>query len=279
MKLSYILIIVPLFCACNNKFTPNDTPVAKVYDKYLLRSEITSLIPAGTSNDDSIMMAKNYVKNWVTKALLLHKANQNLSDKEKDIRQQVEDYSTSILIYKYKEKLVSQKLESAITEAEIDQYYNENKFNFLLNTPIVRALLIIIPKSAPNIDNVRKWFHSPKAKDQAALEEYCISSAKKYDNFNDQWVELRHLLNILPITASAWENKFKDKEYIETEDNENYYFLKINETKQEHEIAPLDYVKKEIGILLLNKRKIVFEENLEKQINEEGLRKDHVKIY
>ena len=38
-------------------------------------------------------------------------------------------------------------------------------------------------------------------------------------------------------------------------------------------------VKKEIEILLLNKRKISFEENLEKDINTEGLRKDYVKIY
>ena len=48
---------------------------------------------------------------------------------------------------------------------------------------------------------------------------------------------------------------------------------------QAHETAPLGYVKKEIEILLLNKRKISFEENLEKDINTEGLRKDYVKIY
>jgi len=38
-------------------------------------------------------------------------------------------------------------------------------------------------------------------------------------------------------------------------------------------------VQKEIEILLLNKRKISFEENLEKDINAEGIRKDYVKIY
>lgn len=279
MKLQHILFFIPFLWACNEKFTANDLPVAKVFDKYLLKSEVTNFIPTGTSTNDSLIMAQSYVRNWITKELLLHKAIQNLSDEEKNIRKQVEDYSSSILIHKYKEKLVAQKLDRGISDAEIAQYYDNNKFNFILNTPVVRALFIVLPKSAINIDNVRKWFRSKDAKDQAALEEYCITSAKKYDNFNDQWIPLRDILNLLPITGSDWEAKYKNKELIETENDENYYFLKIYETRQEHETAPLGYVKKEIEILLLNKRKIAFEENLEKDINAEGTRKDYVKIY
>jgi len=279
MKLQHILFFIPFLWACNEKFTANDLPVAKVFDKYLLKSEVTNFIPTGTSTNDSLIMAQSYVRNWITRELLLHKATQNLNDEEKNIRKQVEDYSSSILIHKYKEKLISQKLSREVSEREIAQYYDANKFNFILNTPVVRALFVVIPKSVPNIDNPRKWFRSKEAKDQEALEEYCITSARKYDNFNDQWIELRNLLNLLPITSAEWESKYKNKEYIEIEDDENYYFLKINEIRQEHETAPLGYVKKEIEILLLNKRKISFEENLEKDINTEGLRKDYVKIY
>ncbi|MCQ4874124.1 peptidyl-prolyl cis-trans isomerase [Butyricimonas paravirosa] len=279
MKLQHILFFIPFLWACNEKFTTNDLPVAKVFDKYLLKSEVTNFIPTGTSTNDSLIMAQSYVRNWITRELLLHKATQNLNDEEKNIRKQVEDYSSSILIHKYKEKLISQKLSREVSEREIAQYYDANKFNFILNTPVVRALFVVIPKSVPNIDNPRKWFRSKEAKDQEALEEYCITSARKYDNFNDQWIELRNLLNLLPITSAEWESKYKNKEYIEIEDDENYYFLKINEIRQEHETAPLGYVQKEIEILLLNKRKISFEENLEKDINAEGIRKDYVKIY
>ena len=279
MKLQHILFFIPFLWACNEKFTANDLPVAKVFDKYLLKSEVTNFIPTGTSTNDSLIMAQSYVRNWITRELLLHKATQNLNDEEKNIRKQVEDYSSSILIHKYKEKLISQKLSREVSEREIAQYYDANKFNFILNTPVVRALFVVIPKSVPNIDNPRKWFRSKEAKDQEALEEYCITSARKYDNFNDQWIELRNLLNLLPITSAEWESKYKNKEYIEIEDDENYYYMKINEIRQEHETAPLGYVQKEIEILLLNKRKISFEENLEKDINAEGIRKDYVKIY
>lgn len=268
-----------LLSGCDNKIDPNDVPVAKVLDKYLLLSEVNEIIPPGTSKTDSTLIAQKYVRKWITKELLLNKALQNLSDKEKDIRKQVEEYSSSILIYKYKEKLISQKLEAQIRQAEIDEYYEKNKYNFVLRTPVVRAQLIIIPKSASNINNVRKWIRSNEANDQAALEEYCITNAKKYDNFNDKWIELRYLLNILPITQEDWEKKYKNKEYLEIEDDENYFFLRIKEILNEHDTAPADYVKQEIEIILRNKKKMNFEDNLEKQINEEGIEKNYVKIY
>ena len=251
MKLQYILLITLFLGACKENFPEEEKPVAKAFDKYLFLSEVNSIIPAGAPSADSTIMAQSYVRNWITKELLLHKATQNLSDEEKNIRKQVEDYSSSILIHKYKEKLISQKLSREVSEREISQYYDANKFNFVLNTPVVRALFVVIPKSAPNIENARKWFRSKEAKDQEALEEYCITSAKKFDNFNDQWIELRNLLNLLPITSAEWESKYKNKESIEIEDDENYYFLKINELRQAHETAPLGYVKKEIEILLV----------------------------
>ena len=179
MKSIIILVLFTLLLSgCGNKIDPNDVPVAKVLDKYLLLSEVNEIIPPGTSKTDSTLIAQKYVRKWITKELLLNKALQNLSDKEKDIRKQVEEYSSSILIYKYKEKLISQKLEAQIRQAEIDEYYEKNKYNFVLRTPVVRAQLIIIPKSASNINNVRKWIRSNEANDQAALEEYCITNAK-----------------------------------------------------------------------------------------------------
>ena len=137
MKLQHILIFIPFLWACNDKFAKNEQPVAKVFDKYLLKSEVSGFIPQGTPSKDSLIMAQSYVRNWITKELLLHKATQNLSDEEKNIRKQVEDYSSSILIHKYKEKLISQKLSREISEREISQYYDANKFNFVLNTPVV----------------------------------------------------------------------------------------------------------------------------------------------
>lgn len=75
------------------------------------------------------------------------------------------------------------------------------------------------------------------------------------------------------------EKEILSLKYIEKEDEENLYFLKIQEICKEQEIAPVDYVRDEIILILKNKKKLEFENELDKRINEEALRKNYVKIY
>ena len=256
-----------------------ETPVVKVFESPLYRSEISDFIPKGTPTEDSILMAANYVRNWVTQKLLLHKAIENLSGEEANIQKQVEDYRTSLLIHQYKQKLIAQRLMDDINDTEIEKYYKEHENNFMLATPIVKGIFLILPKNAPNLKEVRKWYKSDKAADQESLEDYCLTNARKYDKFQNKWVEAKYLLNLIPGEFEVLEKDILNKTDIEKEDEENYYFLKIREMRREQTVAPLDYVREEIILILKNKKKLQFENDLEKQINEEGVRKDYVKIY
>lgn len=254
-------------------------PVAKVFEEILYRIDISEFIPPGTSYEDSVLMAQKYIRSWVTQQLLLHKAIDNLSGEEKDLERQVKDYRTSLLIHQYKQKLIAQRLVDDIDEAEIEQYYNEHENNFVLPTPIVQALFIILPKNAPHIDEVRKLYKSEQASDQESVEEYCLTNAKKYDKFQNKWLEAKFLLNLMPGDFNALLKEIQTKRHIEKEDRKNYYFLKIKNMRKEQTIAPLAYVRDEIVLILKNKKKLEFESELEKQINEEAVRKNYVKIY
>ena len=87
------------------------------------------------------------------------------------------------------------------------------------------------------------------------------------------------MLNLIPGEFNSLEHDILNKTDIEKEDEENYYFLKIKEMKKDQTIAPLEYVREEIILILKNKKKLQFESELEKQINQEGIRKNYVKIY
>lgn len=272
------VILFTLF-SCTSETQQTDKPVAQVFEKSLLSSEITAFIPSNLSKDDSLLMAQSYTRNWITKELLLHKAIENLSGEEQNIQKQVEDYRTSLLIHHYKQKLIAQRLQSEIPEEDTEKYYTEHKDNFILPTPIVKAIFFIVPKSASNLADVRKWFKSDKTKDDENLEEYCLTNAKKYDNFNQQWIELKYILNLVPGDVATLEKEIQSMKHIEKEDDENYYFLKIKEIRREQTLAPLEYVKEEIALILKNKKKLLFESELDQQINEEAVRKNYVKIF
>lgn len=256
-----------------------EQPVAQVFENNLYKSEIADFIPHGTSPEDSVIMAQNYIRNWVTQKLLLHKATENLSGEEKNIQKQVDAYRTTLLIHHYKQKLIAQRLMEDIKDKEIEDYYNKNENNFILATPIVKAVFFILPKTASNLSQVRKWNKSDKAEDQESLEDYCLSNARKYDNFKNNWIEAKYLLNLIPGDFTTLEKEILTRKNIEKEDEENYYFLKIKDMRREQTLAPLDYVRDEITLILKNKKKLSFENELEKQINQEGIRKNYVKIY
>lgn len=280
MRYIVVIFLLSLLFSCGfrNK-NDNDIPIAKVFDNNLMLSEIRSFIPQNTSREDSILIARNYIKNWISKQLLVHKALDNLTPEEKDIENQVADYRTSLLIHRYKQKLIAQKLEADIAEEEIRRYYETNRYNFILSTPIVKAIFFVLPLSASNLENVRNWVRSDEAHEIENLEEYCIANAKKFDNFNNSWIELKFILNLVPGDTNLQEKAIRKSKYIECEDEENLYFLKITELFQEQNLAPLDYVRSEIIMILKNKKKIDFENELEKNINEEATRKKQVKIY
>ncbi len=136
MRFTLLFMLVLIICSCEPQRT-QEPPVAQVFESTLSRSEIIDFIPNGTSSEDSLLMAQNYIRNWVTQKLLLHKAIENLSNEEMNIQKQVEDYRTSLLIYQYKQKLIAQRLMDEISEEDIETYYNKNEKNFILPTPII----------------------------------------------------------------------------------------------------------------------------------------------
>lgn len=278
MRFITIFAIPFLLFSCKQQQSA-ETPIAKVFESSLFRAEISDFIPQGTNPEDSILMAQNYIRNWITQKLLLHKAIENLSGEEPRIQKQVEDYRTSLLIHQYKQKLIAQRLMGDISDSEVEKYYNEHENNFILATPIVKAVFFILPKNAPNLKEVRKWYKSDKIADEESLEDYCLTNARKYDKFQNKWIEAKYLLNMIPGEFKVLENDILSKKEIEKEDEENYYFLKIKEMKREQTVAPIDYVHDEIVLILKNKKKLQFESDLEKQINQEGIRKNYVKIY
>ena len=186
MKFTIIIAVFILSVSCQRHLS-QQIPAARVFETFLYQSEISDFIPKGTTQEDSTLMAQNYIRNWVTQKLLLHKAIENLSIEETSYTQkQVEDYRTSLLIHQYKQKLIAQRLIDDISDEEIKKYYTKHENNFVLATPIVKAVFFILPKNAPNLKEVKKWFKSDKAPDQENLEDYCLTHARKYDKFQNK---------------------------------------------------------------------------------------------
>jgi hypothetical protein len=280
MKFKVFIFVLLVLVGCKSKDTEVEKiPLAKVNDKFLYDVDIKELFTSNLSQEDSVTIAKNFIDEWVKKQLLLTKAELNLTEENNDIEKQIEDYRSSLLIFKYKQELINQKLDTVVTDEEIEAYYNDYSANFVLNHNIVKVLFLMISKEAPEIDKVKRWYKSNDEENLSRLEDYCYQYATKFDNFNNDWIPFNSLLIELPINIDDQERYLRYNKYLETEDSLYYYFVKINEHSLKSTIQPLEYAKHKIKSIILNKRKFTFIEELENKVYNDALNHNEFIIY
>ena len=274
-----LLFILLGFISCNSKNTIDNPAVAKINDSYLYLNKIRKLVPNNSSKKDSIRIAQNYIHQWISKQLLVTRAELNLTEEDQNVEEMVEDYRSSLIIHKYQQHLIEQKLDTIVSHTEIDKYYRDYPGNFLLNRNIVKAVYIKIPKPLPQAKKIRQIYKLKKDSDWDKLEDYCFQNATKFDNFSEQWIYSQNLLNQTPIKISNEEKFLQRNRYFETEDSTFHYLINIQDYKLKKELAPLSFVSSDIRKIIINKRKIQFIKSMEENIFKDAESKNKFKIY
>ena len=273
-----ILLAFLLTTGCA-RFTETSEPVVKVGDKVLTMSELSTNIPDYLDATDSVLWADDYIKKWVQSELILQKAEQNLKAEMKDVTKELEEYRNSLIVYRYKNEVMNQKMDTTVKESVILKYFNDHRESFILNKNIVKAIYIKIPLEVSSPENLKDLCSSVYKESQEKLNEYCVTYAKAYDRFNDQWVSADLVLKNTPVEISDQAKYLEKNAYIEKKDKEYYYLVYIRDYRLEGEVAPVDYVQSDIRNLILSKQKLEFFRQLEKDIYKEGTDNNKVKLY
>jgi hypothetical protein len=256
-----------------------EEPIARVFDTFLYPSDLAEAIPDGSSAADSTIIARSYIDTWIRNQLMLHRAEEALSDDQKNVQKKIEEYRSSLLIYTYRQKLLQQKMDTLVTDEDITAYYEENIDNFILNDVIVKGTFVKVPLSAPNIANVRSWTRSGSLDDLDKLEKYSINYAEKFDLFNNSWLYFNTVMDQVPLQIQQPGRFLRYNRNIETSDAMFHYFVHISEYKNAGDITPLELIRNDIKSILLTKRKIEFYTSLENQVYNEGANRNQFEIY
>lgn len=273
-----ILGLIPLFVSCKYlDFSSDDAIVAEVGDKILYESEVKNLIPQGTTPEDSINMLEQYVNSWALKHLLLNKAESELSKSEKDVEQELEDYRSSLLVYKYEKIYLEERLDTVITDDECMDYYKNYSSNFTLNNSVVKARVVKISDRSPNLEAIRKMYKTTSLEEIDEFEKLCYNSADRYNNFNNNWVDISAIAKEIPYDVQMCEREAWSKSYIETKDSLYYYFVYFLDKIAPDSTAPFEFYQTKIKEIILSKRKQELVANLEKNLIQEALEKNLLK--
>jgi hypothetical protein len=273
-----VFLAAIIFFSCQNNDSVDDKMVARVGIKRLWLSEISSVVPNEASQEDSTIMAEDYIKKWIKRELMIQKAEENLSAEQKNVTRELEDYRNSLIIYRYKNELLAQKMDTSVTEEQIFNYYINNSDNFKLNNNIVKAIFIKIPDEFSNPEQLKSMCRDTDEQGIIELREYCHQYAKGFDNFNGKWVDFELVAKNIPQPIEKEEQFLRQNAMLELNDSNYYYLVAIQDYKLRNDQAPLEYVSGEIKNLILNHRKIEFLKQLENNVYSEGLRKNDFEI-
>jgi len=253
--------------------------VARVNNAYLYKDELAGIAAYGSTKEDSAARVEAYVDSWIRKELLIQEAARKININEAEVERKILDYRYSLIAYEYQSYYIKQHLDTVFDESEIKQYYQNNIDNFILKQNIVRATFIKVPKNAPKMNQLKDWMYSQDEEDRKNLKSYCLSFSVAYHISDSTWMIFDDLVRNSPLMEMPNKVQFlKSNPYYETEDENYFYFLKVDEYRISDNVSPLEFVADEIRNIILNKRKVELAKKLEDEVYENALEEKDFEI-
>lgn len=249
------LILIALASCSGGKPNGGDGDLlAEVYDKQLTLEQVLPLIPEGLNPEDSTEFVKQFVDGWIRDMVIVHQAEENLPEETRNVEARLENYKRSLLVYEYEKEFARQKLDTLVSEEEIEKHYKENQDEFKLADYIVKVLYVKLDKTVKGREKVAKWFKSGNEKDIADLEKFCAENAVSFYNDQESWIYFSDLLKEVPIKVEDKTSFLKSTKNISFEDDEFVYFLTIYDYSLKDEVSPISFERDNIKARILNAR-------------------------
>ena len=253
--------------------------VAKVGSHRLYASELASYIPDSASPEDSTRLALQYINTWASDQLFTDVAERELSKSEKNVDSELEDYRHSLLKYRYEQKYVNQRLDTAVTKAQIEKYYDDHAENFKLSLPIAKAVYMNISADSPNLEIIKKKMRSDKPEARIEADSIAFSSAFRYTDFGDRWVDLVKLSREVGTDYGTLLSQVRDG-YAELPDgNGNLNIVYFFSLMRAGQTGPVEYFEEQIRDIILSTRKQALLSRLARDLIENARNQENFVIY
>ena len=279
--IAIISVVLPALSSCRaiSSFLGSDDVVAVVGSDKLLREDIEALIPKGLSPEDSLRLASQYINSWASERVYLKIAEEQLSKSEKDVTKELEEYRRSLLKYRYEQLYVNERLDTAVSAAVIEAYYESHKDKFVLERPVVKARFVNISADSPSLKPIRKLMSSGEANDLIEADSIAFSSAVKFTTWADNWIDVNVLAREYSMDHAAMLAKM-NKRWIEDVDTTGYVRLTyVSDIMQKGQIAPVEYCQENIKNIIISSRRQSLLLNLERDLLNDARENGDFKIY
>ncbi len=239
-------------CAADEE--TDDPVIARAFDQYLRWSDLRQVVPMEAAPEDSAAMAQAYVESWLHQQVELHQAEVNLAASQKEFEAELQDYRNSLLLTAYEQALVEQRLDTIITAAEVQAYYEANTADFDLQDDILRARWFRVDSLEKRaLKRMEDRFLSGKPEQMRDVEIQLAEMGVTISDRSKAWTALTELRNVVPLETVPTVGPEGRRFAVHKESAA--WFVDILELRPRSGPSPVELVRQDIRTILLNKRK------------------------
>jgi hypothetical protein len=271
--------MLPLLPSCSDRAETDDPPVARAFGETLRWSDLRRVVPLDADPRDSADLANTFINNWLRERVVLQQAESNLSESEKNFSELLKSYRNSLIIYAYEQALVEQKLDTVISEQEIQLYHDQNSRNHILRENIVQARWFKVREDDRRLlRKLEDQFRSNDPERFGELEVWLAQRGIGITETGPGWMGLDLLLTQLPLLpehhAALMDRPGK---HVFREDDASW-FVEIMDLRTKDSVAPLELVREDIRAVIINQRKVRLLERMREDLYSEALERNDIEV-
>jgi hypothetical protein len=275
-SIAILMIVLPALSSCKaiTSFFSGDEIVAVAGSEKLYRSDLDRILPKGMPVEDSTRLAMQYITTWASDIVYVTIAEEQLSKSEKDVTKELEDYRKSLLKYRYEQLYVNERLDTAVTDDQVREYFEAHSDKYVLQRPVVKARFLAIFSDSPAKEQIRKRMSSDDVNVLVEADSLAFSAAHKYTGWNDGWVDVAVLSREFGLDYTEVLAK-KKGDWVEIEGEDGISRIAyISDMVKEGELAPIEYAAQSIRDMIISARKqkliMTLEQDLLKDARDNG---------
>jgi hypothetical protein len=233
----------------------NESVLAKVDTVELTENDAQILMTHLGYNAQNKEEYNKFIEEWCENEAFKNELKLEYPESWNLIKLRSELFSGELAKYHIEEIELKKLLDTFVSQAEIEKYYNSQKDEFILHDYIVKALYLKIPK---NLDfkskNVHLSYMLKNDKDLLEVNSYAKLYAEDY-YFNDStWEYFQVLTKDIPLAKYNIDNIVLNRTKTYFSDDNFTYFLNVIDFKLKDEAPPIDFLQKEIKEIIIASR-------------------------
>lgn len=277
MKRSLFIFTTLLLTSCSNISDNNSNDlIARAGENFLYQNQL----PSFSSEQDSILRYLNYIETWAKEKILYDLSLTNLSQSKKnDLDLLVEKYKVDLYINSYKDLIVNSRIDSIVTDQEIESFYNMNIDNFKLNENLLKYRYLKVPSDNINISRIRRYIQRLNESDRDFLDSLNFQFADLKINDTVWFTEREVISSIEFINQKNKSNYMRINRLYEFEDEQYTNYFIVKDLLKSGNIPPLSYLYDRIKSNIINQRKLNLIQNINKEILNDALKSSKYEVF